>query len=652
MSAPELVLHIGMQQSGATMVQRALSRLRPQLRAHGVVYIGHRRISELDDLAGWACGADADPARADAFARELASAVDHERDRVRQAGADPRMVLLSSDHLVGSANVDGTDGDPFRPHAVPAVAQVVAALGARSVGLVLYTHRQDRLMEFCYLREIQKGAHHGFDDQFPQRFDPVLDYGDLIARLRALPEVGDIRVRPFELIGAGPTAFIDDFLEAVGLRGALDLGVLGDDLAPHRVYSRRGLKIALGMNPHLETDRDRKLVRGFLLESFAAPDDRQSRFLPKRVRGQILQAYRDTNRHLFATAMPDLPEHSYDDNDATAALGRVLEAPGTDAAPTGQAVGGLAGMMPLLAGGTPRRSALAARADTVADPVRRVIARAADRSPLLYRAKLRWLARRCDVFLVSFPKCGRTWLRVMLGIALGERFGVQVRNLRRFTDAGVDHPGLPRILATHDDSPQGKPADLVLRDKRGYRGRKVILLVRDPRDAIVSLYFHVTRRRGRPYGGTLRDFARDRVGSLASLLAFYDAWAPQLAGDDLLLVRYEDLHADPHGQLRRVLGFLGVDGVREDTVARAVDGAAFDRLQAVERAGTAATRALRTTAAGDPESYKVRRGKVGGYTDYLDADTIAAMDAAIAASPGARRLGYAADASGADRGRA
>ena len=45
----------------------------------------------------------------------------------------------------------------------------------------------------------------------------------------------------------------------------------------------------------------------------------------------------------------------------------------------------------------------------------------------------------------------------------------------------------------------------------------------------------------------------------ATLLRFYDVWASRLdAPRASLVVRYEDLHADPAGELRRVLAFAGV----------------------------------------------------------------------------------------------
>jgi hypothetical protein len=655
---PDLVMHVGMQHSGARMLQRSLWRLRPQLRAHGVAFIGHRQISGMDHLAGWRAHPDAAPERAGDFARELTDIVMHERKRIVDLGGPPSgVVLLASDHLLGAPNLSATDEERFRPLAVDALSQVIDALGADDVRVLLHTHRQDRLMEFCYQRAIRGGAFHRFREQFPDCRRPRLDYNDLIARLQAVPRVSDVLVRPFELAAAGAQAFADDFLAAVDLRGILDLDPVGDDLTPHHAYSPRGVKIALAMNPHLDTDRDRRLVREFLLEHFAAEDDRQERFLSKRLRREILAAYTDVNRELFRVYMPQLPHDSYDGDLTTARLGSLLpdiqaRRDRVDSASDGGR--GRAARLPVLFGGRRgvRDASLAGR--RVPRPVAEAVARVADRVPLLYRAKVRVLARRCDVFIVSFPKCGRTWLRMQVGMALREHFRLRVRNLLRLTNAQVAHPGLPRILATHDDSPQGKQAHQVMRDKRVYAGTRVILLVRDPRDVIVSLYFHVTRRRGVEYQGDLMEFARERRGGLASLLAFYDAWAPRI-DDGVLLLRYEDLHADPIRELRRVLAFLGMADVAPDVVQRAVAQASFDQLQQLERTGTAGTRALRTATPDDRDSYKVRRGKVGGYVDYLEPTDIATLDVVIARSAGAQAFGYAAHAGagqgGLDRGR-
>jgi hypothetical protein len=46
-------------------------------------------------------------------------------------------------------------------------------------------------------------------------------------------------------------------------------------------------------------------------------------------------------------------------------------------------------------------------------------------------------------------------------------------------------------------------------------------------------------------------------------------------------------------------------------------------MNKLEAAGAFASKILQPTDVADPESFKVRRGKVGGYTDYLAGDDLA-----------------------------
>jgi hypothetical protein len=218
----------------------------------------------------------------------------------------------------------------------------------------------------------------------------------------------------------------------------------------------------------------------------------------------------------------------------------------------------------------------------------------------------------------------------MIGRAVQPELGLRQRELLAFTNAAVRRPGVPRLLATHDDSPQVKTPERVMTDKRGYRGHRVVLLVRDPRDVVVSLFFHQTRWRGDTYAGDMSEFVRERAGGLDTVLAFYNAWAAQQGvPDDLMIVRYEDLRAAPATELARVLAFTGLGFVDADALQRAVRLTKFERMQKLEERNALHSRALRARDADDPESFRVRRGVVGGHRDYLSDDDVAWIDRRI-----------------------
>ncbi len=248
---------------------------------------------------------------------------------------------------------------------------------------------------------------------------------------------------------------------------------------------------------------------------------------------------------------------------------------------------------------------------------------------------------RTDVYLVSFPKCGRTWVRVLLGRTFQQLFDLpadaDLVELHRLAE--LDER-VPCVVATHDDDAQWKAPDDVEVDKSRYRGTPVVLLVRDPRDVIVSLY-HQRRGRNGGYTGSLEQFLTERVGGFESLLRFYDAWAAELdTPGRTLVVRYEDVHARPAAELRRVLAFIGLAEVPADVVADAVEFASFDHMRQLEESGAFASEKLRPGTVGDPSTYKTRKGRVGGHRDELTLEQIADLDRAMAGSA-AVRFGYA-----------
>ncbi len=257
------------------------------------------------------------------------------------------------------------------------------------------------------------------------------------------------------------------------------------------------------------------------------------------------------------------------------------------------------------------------------------------RARLRRSALVRWFYRRrwnrtAVVLLVSFPKAGRTWLRVLLGKALSLHFGGADENLIELQKLSDANPEIPRIKPKHDDNPHLKTPGELVTSKSEYADRKVILMVRDIRDLAVSTYFQMTRRENR-FQGDITRFLRLQRGSVDTMIRFYNIWAENRdIPADFLLVRYEDLHADPHSQLRRVLEFVGVEQVSDETISSAVEFASFENMRKMEAADSLGSERMRPKDQSDPESFKTRRGKVGGYVDYLNPQDIEMLDRRIA----------------------
>ena len=235
-----------------------------------------------------------------------------------------------------------------------------------------------------------------------------------------------------------------------------------------------------------------------------------------------------------------------------------------------------------------------------------------------------------DAIVVSIPKSGRTWVRTFLCAYYCKRYGHPFSlDPRQCGDARI-----PRIIYSHDRFEQRTKADRWddLRGKyfipAGERRRaKIILLARDPRDTFVSHYVQLTRRtRETPdqlKQKEIGEVLRDRRHGIASMIEIMNGWLEEWSGKpNFLLVRYEELQRVPEETFRALLKFLGDTEPDAEAFAHALEFSRFGNMKKMEAAGAFTSKILQATDLGDPVSFKVRRGKVGGFTDYLIGDDL------------------------------
>lgn len=223
-------------------------------------------------------------------------------------------------------------------------------------------------------------------------------------------------------------------------------------------------------------------------------------------------------------------------------------------------------------------------------------------------------------FVISFPKCGRTWLRLMLGHYLAHHHGIATSDYLMVGELR-GHPLLPRLAIKHDDKPYKRRPDELNADKSLYRYDRVLFLCRDPRDVLIS-HYHALRHRATSYryDGSLRDYVYEERGSLATIVAYYNIWARASSQPRAFLrLRYEDLLTDPHENLALALRFLGIEAIDEERLAASVTFAAFDNMRRLEVGDAFGSKTLRPADPADTSSYKTRKGIVGDHLSALEA---------------------------------
>ena len=96
---------------------------------------------------------------------------------------------------------------------------------------------------------------------------------------------------------------------------------------------------------------------------------------------------------------------------------------------------------------------------------------------------------------------------------------------------------------------------------------------------------------------------------------------------DVHLVRYEDMRSNTAETLKKIVDFIGTPGTDEQ-IKEAVDFASYDNMKKLEEKKVFWLSGGRMVP-GDrknPNSYKVRRAKVGGYRDYFSDDEVAKIE--------------------------
>ncbi|TPG42881.1 hypothetical protein EAH79_03340 [Sphingomonas koreensis] len=231
-----------------------------------------------------------------------------------------------------------------------------------------------------------------------------------------------------------------------------------------------------------------------------------------------------------------------------------------------------------------------------------------------------------DAFVLSYPKAGRTWFRTMIGYIISHQYDLSLDNPMEIQHFWKLSSRIPNIAFTHDDSPNLKFGPEVETDKSAYAGKRILFLTRDPRDVLVSYYFDA-RNRMKVIDCSIGEYLSGERGSINAIVAFYNAWARARGSVRAFhWITYEDMHVSPRRVLREAAGFLQLPALDDALLDQAIEFASFENLRKIELADGFGHERMRPADPANPDSFKVRRGKIGGYVDYFSEEEIAYID--------------------------
>jgi len=216
-----------------------------------------------------------------------------------------------------------------------------------------------------------------------------------------------------------------------------------------------------------------------------------------------------------------------------------------------------------------------------------------------------------DTFIVSYPRSGNTWMRFLVGNLLHPAQQVTFANIEWHTPdcesmsrRYMRRVPRPRIIKSHQWLDP--------------RYKRVIYLVRDPRDVVISQY-HFQRKRNLiadqfPLSEYVNRF-------LAGQTCFCGSWAEHVASwlrarrgqSEFLFLRYEDLLDNTAHELSKVDSFLGFT-TSPPLIMQAVERSSVDTMRQLEKLQAQLFTSTKATRQDIPF---VRTARAGGWRSDL-----------------------------------
>lgn len=228
-------------------------------------------------------------------------------------------------------------------------------------------------------------------------------------------------------------------------------------------------------------------------------------------------------------------------------------------------------------------------------------------------------------FIISYPKCGRTWLRVLIGKYICSKFNLSDDMILK-TFQITKFQGLHPTQFSHDTSSWNKKIvyrfDNLPFKKNFYKDKKIIFLTKNLKDTLVSSYFHV-KKRDKIYSDTITKFIRSDIYGVKKVLAFNKIWYQnKKITKEFLHISYENLHNDIKNILIKCLKFIGFKKIDEVLLEESIKFSNINSMKKLEKKNYFHNPILKPSNIYDNESYKVRKGIIGGYKSYLSEDDI------------------------------
>ena len=219
-----------------------------------------------------------------------------------------------------------------------------------------------------------------------------------------------------------------------------------------------------------------------------------------------------------------------------------------------------------------------------------------------------------DTFIVSYPKSGNTWTRFLIGNLL---FPYSQMDFSKLEDR------IPNVNIVGNDNLLKIPRPRYFKSHEYFipTYKRVIFIVRDPREVVVSYYYHNIKRNFIEPDYSMDDFVdkfiNGELDTYGSWQEYVGGWIGAREGD-----RYEELLSNTERELKKIARFISVNPSKE-LILDSVEKSNFKNMRQLENKQS---NTWYFSKEGRAEMNFVRSGKKNTWSEMLTESQISRIE--------------------------